>query len=169
MMKKIILIIIAISLSCIWAKPNKRLLGKTVAIKQDPYSSEEIYKIKELYDAGNHSALDALIKIYQDKDGRFMGLKVSTKANLGGYLNYFGPHSPTNNLGGLSGVYTTPHIFAEVSGVYTHTSPTAPYRGAGRPEASYVLERLIYQTLNLLINLWKNQYLVNYYMKSLYH
>tara|TARA_Y100001970_G_scaffold294366_1_gene451751 strand:- start:79774 stop:80919 length:1146 start_codon:yes stop_codon:yes gene_type:complete len=68
MMKKIILIIIAISLSCIWAKPNKRLLGKTVAIKQDPYSSEEIYKIKELYDAGNHSALDALIKIYQDKE-----------------------------------------------------------------------------------------------------
>ena len=67
-MKKIILIIIAISLSCIWAKPNKRLLGKTVAIKQDPYSSEEIYKIKELYDAGNHSALDALIKIYQDKE-----------------------------------------------------------------------------------------------------
>ena len=68
MMKKIVLIILVISLSCVWSKPNKRLLGKTVAIKQDPYSSEEIYKIKELYDAGNHSALDALIKIYQDKE-----------------------------------------------------------------------------------------------------
>jgi len=67
-MKKIVLIILVISLSCVWSKPNKRLLGKTVAIKQDPYSSEEIYKIKELYDAGNHSALDALIKIYQDKE-----------------------------------------------------------------------------------------------------
>ena len=67
-MKKIILITLVVSLSFIWSKPNKRLLGKTVAIKQDPYSSEEIYKIKELYDAGNHSALDALIKIYQDKE-----------------------------------------------------------------------------------------------------
>ena len=67
-MKKIVLIVLIISLSCVWSKPNKRLLGKTVAIKQDPYSSEEIYKIKELYDAGNHSALDALIKIYQDKE-----------------------------------------------------------------------------------------------------
>ena len=85
-----------------------------------------------------------------DKEGKFLGIKVSTKANLGGYLNYFGPHSPTNNLGGLSGVYTTPHIFAEVSGLYTHTSPTAPYRGAGRPEASYVLERLIEVAANEL-------------------
>ena len=68
MMKKIVLIVLIISLSCVWSTTNKRLLGKTVAIKQDPYSSEEIYKIKELYDAGNHSALDALIKIYQDKD-----------------------------------------------------------------------------------------------------
>ena len=62
-MKKIVLIILVVSLSFVWSKPNKRLLGKTVVIKQDPYSSEEIYKIKELYDAGNHSALDAFIKI----------------------------------------------------------------------------------------------------------
>ncbi|NNE82631.1 MAG: xanthine dehydrogenase family protein molybdopterin-binding subunit [Alphaproteobacteria bacterium] len=78
-----------------------------------------------------------------DADGKFLGLRVSTKANLGGYLSFAGPHSPTNNLGGLSGVYTTPQIFAEVRGAYTHTSPTTAYRGAGRPEASYAVERLI--------------------------
>ncbi|NKB49635.1 MAG: molybdopterin-dependent oxidoreductase [Alphaproteobacteria bacterium] len=78
-----------------------------------------------------------------DSDGKFLGLRVSTKANLGGYLSFAGPHSPTNNLGGLSGVYTTPAIFAEVRGAYTHTSPTTAYRGAGRPEASYAVERLI--------------------------
>jgi carbon-monoxide dehydrogenase large subunit len=78
-----------------------------------------------------------------DADGRFLGLRVSTDAALGGYLSNSGPHSPTNNLGGLSGVYTTPHVHVEVRGVYTHTSPTATYRGAGRPEASYGLERLI--------------------------
>ncbi|MCZ6839792.1 MAG: xanthine dehydrogenase family protein molybdopterin-binding subunit [Alphaproteobacteria bacterium] len=78
-----------------------------------------------------------------DSDGNFLALRVSTKASLGGYLSFAGPHSPTNNLGGLSGVYTTPHIYAEVRGVYTHTSPTTAYRGAGRPEASYAVERLI--------------------------
>lgn len=78
-----------------------------------------------------------------DADGKFLGLRVSTDAALGGYLSNSGPHSPTNNLGGLSGVYTTPHVHVEARGVYTHTSPTATYRGAGRPEASYGLERLI--------------------------
>jgi carbon-monoxide dehydrogenase large subunit len=78
-----------------------------------------------------------------DADGRFLAMRLTSQANLGGYLSHSGPHSPTNNLGGLAGVYTTPAIFAEVRGVYTHTSPTAAYRGAGRPEASYALERLI--------------------------
>jgi aerobic carbon-monoxide dehydrogenase large subunit len=78
-----------------------------------------------------------------DKAGRFLGLKVRTKANLGAYLGFNTPHSPTNNLGGLSGVYTTPAIHAEVLGVFTNTQPTAPYRGAGRPEATYAIERVI--------------------------
>ena len=78
-----------------------------------------------------------------DGDGTFLGFRVSTDAALGGFLSNTGPHSPTNNLGGLSGVYRTPHVFAEVRGVYTHTSPTATYRGAGRPEASYAIERTI--------------------------
>jgi len=78
-----------------------------------------------------------------DREGRFLGLKVRTHANLGAYLAFNTPHSPTNNLGGLSGVYTTPAIHAEVQGMFTHTQPTAPYRGAGRPEATFAIERLI--------------------------
>ncbi len=78
-----------------------------------------------------------------DKTGKFLGLKIRTKANLGAYLGFNTPHSSTNNLGGLSGVYTTPAIHAEVLGIHTHTQPTAPYRGAGRPEATYAIERII--------------------------
>ena len=78
-----------------------------------------------------------------DEDGMFLAFRISTDAALGGFLSNAGPHSPTNNLGGLSGVYRTPHVHAEARGVYTHTSPTATYRGAGRPEASYAIERTI--------------------------
>ncbi|MEK9662322.1 MAG: xanthine dehydrogenase family protein molybdopterin-binding subunit, partial [Alphaproteobacteria bacterium] len=78
-----------------------------------------------------------------DENGKFLALRIRTECSLGGYLSLSGPHSPTNNLGGLSGTYTTPAIHAEVHGVYNHTAPTASYRGAGRPEASYALERLI--------------------------
>ncbi|MBI4182816.1 MAG: xanthine dehydrogenase family protein [Proteobacteria bacterium] len=78
-----------------------------------------------------------------DEEGRFLGLEVRSVANLGAYLSFRGAHSPTNNLGSLSGVYTTPAVHAEVRGVFTNTQPTSPYRGAGRPEASYVIERLI--------------------------
>jgi aerobic carbon-monoxide dehydrogenase large subunit len=83
------------------------------------------------------------VSLALDEDGRFLGLRISTLANLGAYLAFNTPHSPTNNLGGLSGVYVTPHIHAEVLGVFTNTQPTAPYRGAGRPEATYALERVI--------------------------
>jgi len=78
-----------------------------------------------------------------DENGRFLAFRIRTDASMGGFLANSGPHSPTNNLGGLAGTYTTPHIHAEVHGVYTHTSPTATYRGAGRPEASYAIERTI--------------------------
>ncbi|MSP89661.1 MAG: xanthine dehydrogenase family protein molybdopterin-binding subunit [Alphaproteobacteria bacterium] len=82
-------------------------------------------------------------ELAMDRDGRFLGLRVSTIANLGAYLSSYGTHSSTNNLLGLLGTYTTPVIHVEVVGVYTNSAPTGPYRGAGRPEASYVIERLI--------------------------
>ena len=68
MKKKYFLIILVLMLTFSWGKRSKRLTGKSIVIKQDPYTSEEIYKLKDLYDAGNHSALDALIKLYQDKN-----------------------------------------------------------------------------------------------------
>ena len=78
-----------------------------------------------------------------DKDGKFLAFRIRTIANLGAYLAVSGPHSPTNNLGSLSGVYTTPHIHAHVTGVFTNTHPTSAYRGAGRPEATFAIERTI--------------------------
>ena len=54
-----------------------------------------------------------------------------------------GPHSSTNNLGSLSNVYKTPAIYTYVTGVFTNTNSTGPYRGAGRPEAVYTVERVI--------------------------
>lgn len=95
--------------------------------------------LSDFHARDNHSTVSLAL----DREGRFLGLKVRTLANLGAYLGFNTPHSPTNNLGGLSGVYTTPAIHAEVLGVFTHTQPTAPYRGAGRPEATYALERVI--------------------------
>ena len=78
-----------------------------------------------------------------DENGIFTGLRVSTVANLGAYLTMLGPHSSTNNLGSLSNVYKTPAIYTHVTGVFTNTNSTGPYRGAGRPEAVYTVERVI--------------------------
>ncbi len=79
-----------------------------------------------------------------DKDGIFLGLRVRTLANLGGYLSTFGPAVPTYLYATLlAGTYRTPAIYAEVKGVFTNTVPVDAYRGAGRPEASYVLERIV--------------------------
>src|SRR5215210_1522070 len=78
-----------------------------------------------------------------DENGKFLALRVRTAANLGAYLSANGTLVPLNNIGGLAGTYTTPHIHVAVTGVFSNTSPTCPYRGAGRPEASYCIERLI--------------------------
>ncbi|MEQ8858671.1 MAG: xanthine dehydrogenase family protein molybdopterin-binding subunit [Pseudomonadales bacterium] len=79
-----------------------------------------------------------------DADGRFVALKVSTTANLGAYLSTFGSSVPTYLYGTLlAGQYKTPNIFVEVHGVYTNTAPVDAYRGAGRPEATYVVERIV--------------------------
>jgi len=78
-----------------------------------------------------------------DANGRFLAFRVHTVANLGAYLGSMTPHSPTNNLGGLAGVYTTPAIYTAVSGVFSNTGWTGPYRGAGRPEASLAIEKAI--------------------------
>lgn len=79
-----------------------------------------------------------------DKDGNVTALKVSTHANLGAYLSTFAPAVPTYLHGTLlQGLYTTPKIHVEVFGMFTHTVAVDAYRGAGRPEATYLLERLM--------------------------
>ena len=77
-----------------------------------------------------------------DKDGTFIGMRVKTVANMGAHLQSGTPNF-LNNLGTLAGVYRTPAIHADVTAVYTHTNPVRPYRGNGRPEAAYVIERLV--------------------------
>ncbi|WP_431285111.1 xanthine dehydrogenase family protein molybdopterin-binding subunit [Humitalea sp. 24SJ18S-53] len=78
-----------------------------------------------------------------DEQGRFLAITVETDAAIGAMVALRGAHSMTNNLGSLAGVYATPVIHARVRGLFSNTAPTAPYRGAGRPEATYVVERLI--------------------------
>jgi len=79
-----------------------------------------------------------------DANGRIVGLRVRTIANLGAHLTLFAPAIPTYLYGTLlSGQYRIPAIHAEVTGVFTHTTPVDAYRGAGRPEACYLLERMV--------------------------
>ncbi|HUZ74597.1 MAG TPA: xanthine dehydrogenase family protein molybdopterin-binding subunit [Stellaceae bacterium] len=78
-----------------------------------------------------------------DREGRFLALRVANISNIGAYLAPGGIISPTMHLGGLAGTYTTPAIYAEVSAVFSNTTSIGPYRGSGRPEASYIVERVI--------------------------
>ena len=76
------------------------------------------------------------------RDGEVTGLRVKTYANLGGRLSTIGPGIPTTLYGRvLAGPYKFPNVFCEVVGVYTNTTFVDAYRGAGRPEATYVVER----------------------------
>ena len=79
-----------------------------------------------------------------DAQGRFLAIRASTLANLGAYLALFGPLIPTEACRGmLTGVYDIAAAHVRVRGVFTNTVPVDAYRGAGRPEAAYVVERLV--------------------------
>ena len=93
----------------------------------------------------DHQARDNLwdLELGLDRDYRFVAVKAHSYANLGAYLAYAGTHQATTNVGSLAGVYATPAMFAEVHGLYTNTHSLSPYRGAGRPEALYAMERLV--------------------------
>ena len=79
-----------------------------------------------------------------DAGGKFLAMRVHTTANLGAYLSTFASSVPTILYATLlAGQYTTPKIYAEVTGVFSNTAPVDAYRGAGRPEATYVVERLV--------------------------
>ena len=82
------------------------------------------------------------LEVAAERDGIVTGLKVKTYANLGGRLSTIGPGIPTTLYGRvLSGCYRIPNVYAEVTGVYTNTTFVDAYRGSGRPEATYVVER----------------------------
>ena len=79
-----------------------------------------------------------------DADGKILALRVKTIANLGAYLSTFSSSVPTYLYATLlSGQYDIPAIYCEVDAVYTNTVPVDAYRGAGRPEATFVVERLV--------------------------
>lgn len=123
----------------LWAAEVTGRPIKWVATRSESFLSDE---------QGRDAVFDAAMAL--DKDGRFLGLKVSSIANLGAYMSTRGPVTPAGNLGSLAGVYDIPAMFAEVRAVFTNTPSTAPYRGAGRPEAAYVIERMVDKAAVLL-------------------
>jgi carbon-monoxide dehydrogenase large subunit len=87
----------------------------------------------------NHSS----VELGLGADGTFLALRVAINLNVGAYLTQRSAGPGTNNIGGVAGVYTTPAIHHQTTGVFTNTTPTGPYRGAGRPEATFAIERVI--------------------------
>jgi len=86
------------------------------------------------------------VELALDKEGKFLALRVQTTANMGAYLSTFATCIPTILYATLlAGQYTTPAIFCEVTASFTNTAPVDAYRGAGRPEATYVVERIVHQ------------------------
>jgi len=118
---------------CTWAAKKVRAPVKWTAERSESFSSDAHGR-----DHVTHAELA------MDENGKFLGMKVETVANLGSYLSSFATSVPTYLYATLlAGQYTTPVIFANVKAVFTNTAPVDAYRGAGRPEATYVVERLV--------------------------
>lgn len=84
------------------------------------------------------------IELACDKDGKFVAFRTETLANVGAYLSNFSTATPTYLHGTLmAGNYTVPNVYVNVKGIFTNTAPVDAYRGAGRPEATYSIERVI--------------------------
>ena len=92
-------------------------------------------------DDARDNIVDAALAL--DKDGKFLGVRIRSFGNLGAFVSFRGAMPPVVNIGTVCGVYTTPALHVAISGMLTNTHCTSPYRGAGRPEASYMMERLI--------------------------
>ena len=92
-------------------------------------------------DDARDNIVDAALAL--DKGGKFLGVRIRSFGNLGAFVSFRGAMPPVVNIGTVCGVYTTPALHVAISGMLTNTHCTSPYRGAGRPEASYMMERLI--------------------------
>src|SRR5580765_6011561 len=116
----------------VWAARRLRHPVKWIASRRESFLSDT--------QGRDHRTRAALAL---DAEARFVGLRVKTRADLGAYVSSFGAAIPGPIYTALlAGVYGTPAVFVEVEGFFSHTVPTDAYRGAGRPEACYVLERL---------------------------
>ncbi|HEV2653255.1 MAG TPA: xanthine dehydrogenase family protein molybdopterin-binding subunit [Rhizomicrobium sp.] len=79
-----------------------------------------------------------------DKDGKILALRITGTANMGGYLSVYAPFIPTLAGGRIfGGVYRVPKVFANIKGYFSNSAPVDAYRGAGRPEAAYLMERMM--------------------------
>jgi len=118
---------------CTWAARKVKAPVKWTAERSESFSSDA---------HGRDHVTHAQLAI--DENGKFLGMKVETTANMGAYLSSFASCVPTYLYATLlAGQYTTPVIYANVKAVFTNTAPVDAYRGAGRPEATYVVERLV--------------------------
>jgi carbon-monoxide dehydrogenase large subunit len=106
--------------------------------------------VKWVADRSDHFVADAhgrdnvtIAEVALDARGKFLAMRFDVIGNLGAYMSQFGPYIHYLGATMLTGVYATKAIFIRVRGVFTNTTPTDAYRGAGRPEAAYVLERLV--------------------------
>ncbi len=86
---------------------------------------------------------EVVAEMAMDAEGRFLGLKVGLVANLGAYCSQYGPFIPFIGATMSTGVYDIPALHVAIDGVYTNTCPVDAYRGAGRPEAAFLLEKLV--------------------------
>jgi aerobic carbon-monoxide dehydrogenase large subunit len=120
--------------ACVWA--SKRIGGRPIKWTADRTESFQT-------DAhGRDHVTEA--ELAMDSNGKIIGMRVHTIAAMGAYLSTFASCVPTYLYATLlSGQYNIPTIYAEVDAVYTNTAPVDAYRGAGRPEATYVVERLV--------------------------
>jgi carbon-monoxide dehydrogenase large subunit len=115
-----------------WAARRLRRPVKWVATRSECFLSD--------YQGRGHQTH---CELALDAKGNFLALRVETVANIGAYVSTFGAGIPSAIYSALlAGVYRTPAIFIQSTGVFTNTVPTDAYRGAGRPEACLVLERL---------------------------
>jgi aerobic carbon-monoxide dehydrogenase large subunit len=118
---------------CSWASRRIKRPVRWTATRHEAYQTDA---------HGRDHVTDAEIAL--SRDGKILGLRVGTIANLGAYLSTFAPAVPTFLYGTLlNGVYTIGAIHVEVTGVFTNTTAVDAYRGAGRPEACYVVERMV--------------------------
>ena len=106
--------------------------------------------VKWIADRSDHFTGDAqgrdnyaVAEVAMDKGGKFLAMRFDILGNLGAYASQYGPYIPYLGATMMTGVYRTPKIYAHVRCIYTNTVPVDAYRGAGRPEAAYLLERLV--------------------------